>query len=88
VAQRFLQFCQEMVNLTIQDIIDRYDKVEKELDKYNRDKNSELIRSLMEIDIKKLSEKQLDNVTKFLNRVGDDEKTAYLLHVYWTMFLM
>jgi hypothetical protein len=80
-AQRFLQYCQEMVNITIQDIIDRFDKVEKELDKYNRDKNSELIQSLKEYDIKKLSDKQLDNVTKFLKRVGEDELTAYLLHV-------
>jgi len=80
-AQRFLQYCQEMVNITIQDVIDRYDKVEKELDKYNRDKNSELINSLKEYEIKKFSDKQLDNVTKFLKRVGEDELTAYLLHV-------
>lgn len=80
-AQRFLQYCQEMINLTIQDILDRYDQVEKELEKYNRDKNSELINSLKEFDIKKLSEKQLNNVTKFLQRVGHDELTAYLLHV-------
>ena len=80
-AQRFLQYCQEMINITIQDVIDRYDKVEKELDKYNRDKNSELINSLKEYEIKKFSDKQLDNVTKFLKRVGEDELTAYLLHV-------
>jgi hypothetical protein len=80
-AQRFLQYLQEMINITIDDIINRYDKVEKELDKYNRDKNSELIQSLKEYDIRKFTEKQLDNITKFLKRVGDDELTAYLLHV-------
>jgi hypothetical protein len=80
-AQRFLQYCQEMVNITIQDIINRYDQVEEELSKYNRDKNSELIQSLKEFEIKKLTEKQLDNVTKFLKRVSDDELTAYLLYV-------
>jgi hypothetical protein len=80
-AQRFLQYCQEMVNITIQDIIDRYDNIEKELDKYNRDKNSELINSLKEYDIKKMSDKQLSNITKFLKRVGEDELTAYLLHI-------
>lgn len=80
-AQRFLQYCEEMINITIEDIINRYDSVVKELDKYNRDKNSELIQSLKEYDIKKFTEKQLDNVTKFLKRVGDDELTAYLLHV-------
>ncbi len=80
-AQRFLQYCEEMINITIEDIINRYDSVVKELDKYNRDKNSELIQSLKEYDIKKFTKKQLDNVTKFLKRVGDDELTAYLLHV-------
>jgi hypothetical protein len=80
-AQRFLQYCQEMINITIQDIINRYDQIAKELDKYNRDKNSELIQALKDYDVKSLTEKQLDNVTKFLKRVGDDELTAYLLHV-------
>ena len=80
-AQRFLQYCQEMVNITIQDIINRYDQVEEELSKYNRDKNSELIQSLKEFEIKKFTEKQLDNVTKFLKRVSHDELTAYLLYV-------
>jgi hypothetical protein len=80
-AQRFLQYCQEMVNISIKDIIDRYDQIEKELDKYNRDKNSELINSLKEYEIKKFSDKQLANVSKFLKRVGEDELTAYLLHV-------
>jgi hypothetical protein len=36
---------------------------------------------LKEYEIKKFSDKQLDNVTKFLKRVGEDELTAYLLHV-------
>jgi hypothetical protein len=80
-SNKFIQYCEEMVNITIHDILDRYDSIVKELDKYNRDKNSELIQTLKEFDIKKLTEKQLDNVTKFLKRVGDDELTAYLLHV-------
>jgi hypothetical protein len=80
-AQRFLQYCDEMVSISIVDIINRYDDISKDLDKYNRDKNSELIQSLKEYNIKDLTKKQLDNVTKFLKRVGDDELTAYLLHV-------
>jgi hypothetical protein len=80
-AQRFLQYCEEMVNITIQDILDRYEQIEKELNKYNRDKNSELVQSLKEYDIKDLTTKQLDNATKFLKRLSDDELTAYLLHV-------
>jgi len=80
-ALKFVQYCEDMLNISIQDVIDNFDKIKKDLEKYNRDKNSELIQSLKEIDITKLSDKQLGNVVKFLNNVGDDEKTAYLLYI-------
>jgi len=80
-AQSFMKYCQEMINISIQDIINNYDKIEKELDKYNRDKNSELIQSLKEFEVSKFTDDQIQNVTKFLKRVGDDELTAYLLHI-------
>ena len=80
-AMKFVQYCQDMLNISIQDVINNYDKVKKDLAKYNRDKNSELIQSLRELDVTKFTEKQLDNVHKFLSNVGDDEKTAYLLFI-------
>lgn len=80
-AVKFTQYCQDMLNISIQDVIENYDGIKKDLAKYNRDKNSELIQSLKEIDIAKLNEKQLANIVKFLNNVGDDEKTAYLLFI-------
>ena len=80
-AQKFLQYCQEMINVTILDVLNRYDDVIADLSKYNRDKKSELINSLKDFDIKKLTEKQLQNATKFLKTVGDDELSAYLLYV-------
>ncbi len=70
-----------MLNISINDVLNDYDRIKKDLEKYNRDKNSELIQSLKEIDITKLTEKQLDNCVKFLNGVGDDEKTGYLLYI-------
>ena len=80
-AMKFIQYCEDMLNISIQDVLNDYDRIKKDLEKYNRDKNSELIQSLKEIDITKLSEKQLENCVKFLNNVGDDEKTAYLLFI-------
>lgn len=80
-AVKFVQYCEDMLNISINDVINNYDGIKKDLEKYNRDKNSELIQSLKEIDITKLTKKQLDNVVKFLNNVGDDEKTAYLLYI-------
>ena len=80
-AMKFVQYCEDMLNISIQDVLDNYDRVKKDLEKYNRDKNSELIQNLKEINISTLSEKQLDNATKFLKNVGEDELTAYLLFV-------
>jgi hypothetical protein len=80
-AMKFIQYCEDMLNISIEDVINNYDKIKKDLEKYNRDKNSELIQSLKEIDITKLSDKQLTNVVKFLKKVGDDEQTAYLLYI-------
>ncbi len=80
-AMKFVQYCEDMLNISIDDVLNNYDKIKKDLAKYNRDKNSELIQSLKEIDVTKLTEKQLDNVYKFLENVGDDEKTAYLLFI-------
>ena len=80
-AMKFIQYCEDMLNISIQDVINNYDGIKKDLEKYNRDKNSELIHSLKAIDISTLNEKQLGNIVKFLGRVGDDEKTAYLLWI-------
>ena len=80
-AIKFIQYCEDMMNISIHDILNNYDRIKKDLEKYNRDKNSELIQSLKEIDVTKLTEKQLDNIVKFLSNVGEDEVTAYLLFI-------
>jgi hypothetical protein len=80
-AHKFIQYCQDMLNISIEDILNRYDEIKKDLEKYNRDKNSELIQSLKEKDLTKLTDKQLSNVVKFLNNVGEDEQTGYLLFI-------
>jgi hypothetical protein len=80
-AMKFLQYCEDMLNININDIINNYDRVANDLKKYNRDKNSELIQSLKEMDLGKFTEKQLSNVTSFLKGVGEDELTAYLLFI-------
>jgi hypothetical protein len=80
-AMKFLQYCEDMLNININDIINDYDRVATDLKKYNRDKKSELIQSLKELDLNKFTDKQLSNTTKFLKGVGEDELTAYLLYI-------
>lgn len=84
-ALKFVQYCEDMIKISIKDVLDRFDDIKDELKKYNRDKNSELIASFKEIDIRTLKEKQLVNSAKWLKTVGEDELTGYLLHLLDTV---
>lgn len=80
-AMRFLQYCDELLAVNIDDIINNFDGVKKDLAKFNRDKSTELIFSLKEKDLSKLNKKQLDNIIKFLETIGEDENAGYLLSI-------
>lgn len=78
-AKKFLSYCEDQMNININDVINRFDEIEKDLKKYNRDKKSELIQGLKKTDIEPLSDFQRENITKFLKLIGDDELVDYLL---------
>lgn len=80
-AMKYVQYCEDMLNINIMDVLNDYDRIKEDLKKYNRDKNSELIQSLKEMDLNKLGDKQVANAAKFLKTVGEDELTAYLLFI-------
>lgn len=80
-AKKFIDYCENSLKISILDIINKYDDVKDELNLYKRDKKSELIQSLKEINISELNDDQIMNVSKFLKSIGDDEKVAYLLYV-------
>ena len=78
-AKKFITYCEDMMNINVQDVIDRYDEIKADLAKYNRDKKSELIQSLKKKDIESMTDFQRENVTKFLRIIGEDELVDYLL---------
>jgi hypothetical protein len=80
-AMKYVQYCEDMLNINIMDVLNNYDRVKEDLKKYNRDKNSELIQALKEMDLNKLGDKQVANAAQFLKTVGEDELTAYLLFI-------
>ena len=80
-SNKFLKYLEEQSTLNINDIIDNFDGVKKTLEKFQRDKKSELIQSLKEMDIKEFKKVQVENTIKFLKTVQEDELTAYLLHI-------
>lgn len=78
---KFIKYCEDMLRININDIINNYDLYKNDLLNYNRDKTSELLSSLKDIEIFKLNDKQLKNIVNFINNVGEDEKAAFLLHL-------
>ncbi len=71
---KFIKYCEDMLRININDIINNYDLYKNDLLNYNRDKTSELLSSLKDIEIFKLNDKQLKNIVNFINNVGEDEK--------------
>lgn len=80
-ATRFIQYCNDMVNISIYDVINNFPKIEKELEGYNRDKSEELINSLKGLKLGDFSQSQFNNLAKFLVKVSEDTLTAYLIYV-------
>ena len=81
-ARKYVQYCEDMMSISIQDVLDRYPQIKKDLERYNRDKKSELLQSLRDgVNLMKLNKKQLTNLQNFLKTIDDDELTGYLLHL-------
>lgn len=76
---RFLRYLDESMEFGIKDLIERYKDLHERLELLNRDKKSELLNSLKEIDIKNLKEYQKENVKLFILSVSKDEAVSYIL---------
>jgi hypothetical protein len=71
----------DLLKLTIQDILDRYSELKKNKVKFNRDKKSDLLHDLRNIDIKNLKPNQITHIKMFLLDLQPDETSAYLLYL-------
>lgn len=78
---KFIRYCEENINVSIWDILDRYKELEGEIKEFNRDRKSELLINLKDLDLEELTPKQIDNAAKFLKLIDADERTGYLLHM-------
>ena len=83
---RFIRYCEDTLKITLDDVLDRYDEIESDVKTFNRDKKSELLANMKERRIAQLKIKQIENLTKFLGTISDDEIVGYLLHVLDTEY--
>lgn len=77
----FAKYCQDMAALNIHDILNNFDEAVEQLNLCNRSKYNELIQSLKEIDILKMTDIHMENATKFLNKISEEELMDFMMHI-------
>jgi hypothetical protein len=76
VNRKFMQYCEDMDKITINDIVNRYSEIREDI-KLNRTKRSEFLDKMKKIKIITLKEKQIENIKLFLLDLRSDEATSY-----------
>jgi len=78
---KFVKYLNETMTLTINDILNSFAKVKPRIDEVNRDKKSELLNQLQEIDLTKLKPNQVKNLVSFLEIIDEDERAGFLTYI-------
>ena len=78
---KFIKYLDETMNLSIADVLNNYKKVKARVEKSNRDKKSELLNQLKEMDLSKLKERQVVNLISFLEVIDEDERVGFLTDI-------
>lgn len=78
-AVKFIKYCADRLRITVNDILNDWGRTKRELEKFNRDKRSELLQELVNIDLETLNDAQLSNIVNFLRTVSEDELAGYIM---------
>jgi hypothetical protein len=80
---KFLRYLEDTMQLNIFDIIRSFDEKVSKLKTFNRDRKSELLHSLKELDldVEITKDFELNNIVKFINLLDEDEQVAYLTFI-------
>ncbi len=78
---KFTKYLDESMKLTVMDILNNYTKVAPRLAQVNRDKKSELLNQIQEMDMKKFKVNQIKNLVEFLRIIDEDERAGFLTFI-------
>jgi hypothetical protein len=76
---RFLRYLDDSMKFSVHDVLDRFDEIVGMFDGVNRDKKSEILNTLKNMDLNNLSDLQKDNLKKFMLIVHKDEAVSFML---------
>lgn len=80
-SSRFIRFLDESMKFGIKDLLERYSEIKDQLEELNRDKKSELLNSLKQMNIANLKDYQKENVKLFILSLSEDEAVSYILKI-------
>lgn len=75
----FVRYVNDILRISIQDIMDRFPQLQAEGVSFTRDKKSELLADLKKVDFKKLKANQIENIKLFMLSIGEDEISAFII---------
>lgn len=78
---KFLRYLDETMRLSIKDVLNNFDKFKEQIENSNRDKKSELLNNLKEMNLQGLKSHQVENLISFLHLIDEDERVGYLTHL-------
>lgn len=78
---RFLRYLEEVIAISIKDVLERFDQVKNVLKTLDRSRTDELIKNLEEYKFDLIKKDELENVIKFLKIIDDDERIGYFKHI-------
>lgn len=78
----FIRYIEQMQNVSVKDIINRYDQVKQHVAGFTRPQITEYLTNLSTFDIEKWNDQQLGNVVQFLKDIeDDDEKINFMIKI-------
>jgi len=87
-ASNFIKYLNDLLKISIHDILNRYSEIKSDKIEFTRDKKSELLHDLRKIDIKMLKDNQLEHIKMFILDLQQDETTSYLLYLMDDEYVM
>lgn len=80
---KFVKYVEDVLKISIKDIIERFSSIQAEGILFSRSKNSELLEDLKKMKLKDLTLKdyQIENIKLFLLSLSKDEVSTYIIHL-------
>ncbi len=76
---KFCKYVKDVLKISIQDIMNRYPQLQSEGVSFTRDKKSELLQDLRQVEVNKLKANQIENIKLFMLDLSTDEVSAFLI---------